>query len=280
MQPRRFIPALSFAALLVSSASTSGCMDPKGCWFGEDGNDECDGFESRCHEGTFQKCAGRTCDRGQHWSNDPCPSNAPFCVQVNDGTAECAPKPTCAATSKCTESGYCADGAEGCIATAEGCKRACTARRTGFCDFDGIAHCKPTLAGCQASIACENEGLCGVREDASNCAPTEAGCAASTGACDHSGECGFDPVLGCVASADGCAASMECQTEGKCGFEPPDACVATPDGCAASIQCADYGYCGVEGPLCTQTARGCRESNIGCQRENYCGFRDDRCAVE
>jgi hypothetical protein len=276
---RRFTPALSLAALIAGSTLAAGCFPaPNGCLYivGEDTSDECEA-DSRCLDSHYQVCSA-TCN-GMRWMTHSCTKDAPFCVQVDDQHAECAPQPTCAATGECMESGLCADGPDGCIATAEGCKRACEKTRSWACGFDGVARCLATADGCKASITCENEGTCGF-VPGTGCIATAEGCAASMLRCASSGECGFDRSVGCVATADGCGASRDCKISGKCGLEPPDGCVATPDGCAASTECTNYGYCAVEGSLCTQTARGCRESKMACQKENFCGFKDGHCSIE
>ena len=246
---RRTVGAL--AALcglgIVLASALSGCTVGAECAPSFGNKDECDATDIHCVDETHTaSCVTTHCDAT--WSAPrACPSSAPYCVQTSTAVlrAECAPAPSCAATTQaCAGSGLCADGDGECVLTAAGCAATCA--DNGRCGFDGSA-CIATPEGCAASGQCKTVGTC--REISGFCYGSLEDCAASTNACGNNGLCGYENDR-CAPTEAGCAASAECALSGFCAAGS-GRCVASQAGCAASQACTQWNHCQLKDGECT-----------------------------
>jgi hypothetical protein len=245
---------------------------PEGC-NALDSEDECAGQDRRCNDqGVLQRCAESPC--GNSWIDDACGSDEPICFSLGTSPArgsraECVSEARCSATSDCARDGLCGDGTSGCVATEEGCAKACP---DGFCGFAG-GRCVPTDAGCASAPSCLQRGLCAA--GSGTCTPTAEGCANSD-ACKSDGSCGFAGGL-CASTAEGCAGSSECLAWGRCGLGDSGRCESTEEGCASSEHCASSGTCFAGGYNCKASAESCKRSSE-CAQHGFCTLKNDICS--
>lgn len=77
-----------------------------------------------------------------------------------------------------------------------------------------------------------------------------------------------------VTLADCQADAMFCLGFGQCGMRDGK-CVATPEGCAASVNCQTFGVCKVQGDKCAATAETC--TGEICTTSGFCTAKEGWC---
>jgi hypothetical protein len=255
-------------ALLCGILSLASGVGLNGCFLGPH---DCDADRYRCTARGREFCA--EAEGTSSWSLDPCASNTPFCIQTEDNVnkpadVECVAEPQCSATQACAQFGLCRAGANGCVATAEGCAKACP---DGYCGFDG-SRCAPTPEGCARAHDCKALGLC--TAGPTQCTATVVGCANSD-YCKSGGYCAIGDTY-CVPTPEGCADSALCQSAATCHLSSEGQCEVTAESCAKFAGCARFGACFAVGQRCQATAETCA-SSTECLEHGFCRLQNGDC---
>jgi hypothetical protein len=128
-----------------------------------------------------------------------------------------AASPSCADSMACFTHGKCAGSYPSCRTTPAGCANSQRCASDGRCTHAGGESCVATsVAECEASDGCLDEGLCALDTTTRSCTlGTDEDCRASWGCRDH-GACVAAEEACVVGTSADCAASYGCRDSGRC----------------------------------------------------------------
>jgi hypothetical protein len=247
------------AAVLVTSATTSGCFNPKivdGGLLCADGGLCPDGYhcaaDGTCKKGGPTKCQPASPHIAQICAPDPGIDCDPVCQSRCD-CGRCTlsgSKLTCVPAGTKKRGDVCTPGADDCqpgnVCLAD-CDAAGFGRCYRFCGKGSIRHPELCDNGQDCDVPVNDQGVTDLWV-----------CPAPLKTCNPGGngsDCG-DPALACYLDGNGVATTCECQ-----GKKPPDGDCSVFNSCVAGYRCVAIGTINGGAPTCLKT---CAPSGSDC----------------